>query len=172
MSEKFNPLWDEFILWSAVPVEKRGSVASEDDWARSKGYADARQMRRWKKDSRFVARQRELTGSDASEVVTSPPQTGFEGDEADYQVVKAQLLDSAKGGNLKATELFMKLYGRSWIEEEAAARASDFTGLDLESLVCEALVAVSPEVVADHLRVAGWSVTAPAGGPDAGDSRV
>ena len=170
MSEKLNPLWDEFILWSAVPVEKRGAVSSEDDWARSKGYADARQMRRWKRDDRFAERQAELLGDDVP-TVTSASAT-YSGDEADYQVVKAQLLGSAKGGNLKATELFMKLYGRSWIEEETAARSLDFTGMDLASLVVEALLALSPTAIAGHLQAAGWFVSPPAGGDDASDTRI
>ena len=170
MSEKLNPLWDEFILWSAVPLEKRGAVSSEDDWARSKGYSDARQMRRWKKDSRFLERQAELLGDDVA--LVTQVSASYSGDEADYQVVKGQLLDSAKGGNLKATELFMKLYGRSWIEEETAARSSDFTGMDLESLVCEALMSLSPTAMAGHLQEAGWSALPPAGGDDASDTRI
>jgi hypothetical protein len=177
MSEKLNPLWDEFILWLSVPVEKRGAVASEDDWARSKGYSDARQLRRWKKDPRFVERQVELTGGSslAASRLTSQVAAAAEAssaDEADYQVVKAQLLDAAKGGNLKATELFMKLYGRSWIEEEVASRATDFSGMDFESLVADALVSVALETVADRLRSAGWTVVAPSEGADASDSRV
>jgi hypothetical protein len=172
VSEKLNPLWDEFILWLSVPVEKRGSVASEDDWARSKGYTDARQMRRWKKDAKFVARQRELLGDDAPVVTTVTSGDVLSGDEADYLVVKSQLLESAKNGNLKATELFMKLYGRSWIEEEVASRAADFTNLDLDALVAEGLVAVSSEAVAGELRQRGWQVVPPAGDIGASGSRV
>jgi hypothetical protein len=173
MSENVNPLWDEFILWLAVPVEKRGAIASEDDWAKAKGYRDARQLRRWKKDPRFVARQAELTGESPALGVTSPVFSGsgaFVGDEADYRVVKGQLLDAAKGGNLKATELFMKLYGKSWIDEEAAARSSDFSTVDLDALVAEALVSVAEDQVVSVLRARGWQVKAGEGVPDAGDS--
>jgi hypothetical protein len=87
------------------------------------------------------------------------------GDEADYRVVKAQLFDAAKGGNLKATELFMKLYGKSWIEEEAASRVSDFSGMDFDKLVAEALVVAG-------LRARGWSVVPAPGGAYEGDSRL
>lgn len=176
MSEKVNPLWDEFILWLSVPAEKRGVIATEDDWAKSKGYKDARQLRRWKNDPRFVERQVELTGgvSVPGSHSTSAPRSVDEsvsGDEADYRVVKAQLLDAAKGGNLKATELFMKLYGKSWIEEEAASRASDFTGMDFDALVAEALVSVSEDAVVAVLRSRGWSVAPAPGEAYAGDSR-
>lgn len=176
MSEKFNPLWDEFILWLSVPAEKRGVIATEDDWAKAKGYKDARQLRRWKNDPRFVERQVELTGGSdvaVSRVTVAPGSVdeAFVGDEADYRVVKAQLLDAAKGGNLKATELFMKLYGKSWIEEEAASRASDFTGMDFDALVAEALVSVSEDAVVAVLRSRGWSVAPGAGEAYEGDSR-
>lgn len=175
MSDKVNPLWDEFILWLSVPAEKRGVVATEDDWAKSKGYKDARQLRRWKNDPRFVARQAELVGDVPVLRVTSAPGSVAEavsGDEADYRVVKANLLDAAKGGNLKATELFMKLYGKSWIEEEAASRASDFTGMDFDALVAESLVSVSEDAVVAALRSRGWSVVPAAGEAYEGDPRL
>ena len=175
MSDKVNPLWDEFILWLSVPVEKRGVIATEDDWAKSKGYKDARQLRRWKNDPRFSERQVELVGGSAvaGAYVTSPSgsfEDGVSGDEADYRVVKGQLLDAAKAGNLKATELFMKLYGKSWIEEEAASRDSDFTGMDFDALVAESLVSLSEDAVVAVLRSRGWSVLPAAGGADDGDS--
>jgi hypothetical protein len=175
MSDKVNPLWDEFILWLSVPAEKRGVVATEDDWAKSKGYKDARQLRRWKNDPRFVARQAELVGDVPVLRVTSAPGSVAEAvsvDEADYRVVKANLLDAAKGGNLKATELFMKLYGKSWIEEEAASRASDFTGMDFDALVAESLVSVSEDAVVAALRSRGWSVVPAPGEAYEGDPRL
>jgi hypothetical protein len=82
-------------------------------------------------------------------------------DERDYRLVKAQLLTSAKTGNLKATELFMKLYGKTWIDEEQASRSSDFGSMDLEDLVARAVLVLAPEVLADALRAEGWVVEAP-----------
>jgi hypothetical protein len=89
-------------------------------------------------------------------------------DERDYRLVKSQLLTNAKSGNLKATELWMKLYGKTWIDEEQAARSSDFSNMDLPSLLAETAVAVAPDFFADALRSAGWSVEA----PDDGSSRI
>jgi hypothetical protein len=174
MSNDVNPLWDEFIMWLATPVEKRGLIATEEDWAKFKGYKDSRQLRRWKKDPRFVSRQAELTPSVSSVGVTSAPGSSLDGvsvDEADYRVVKANLLDAAKGGNLKATELFMKLYGKSWIDEEAAARSSDFSTMDFEVLVAEGLAAVAEDVLVSCLRDRGWVVARDEGAAGAGDSR-
>lgn len=169
-----NSLWDEFILWLALPVDQRGAVASEEEWARSKGYANARQLRRWKQDPRFRERQAELLADRAAFGVTLAPGSPADvvsGDEADYHVVKAQLFDAAKSGNLKATELYMRLYGKSWIEEEAAARSSDFTGVDLDVLVAQALVAVDLDTVISVLEDAGWCV-ARAESKDASAARV
>jgi len=165
MATKTNELWDEFILWLATPENERGAVSTEEEWAKAKGYADSRQLRRWKKDPRFIERQRRLTEGMASRAgaaaVFSDDDTPDFADERDYRLVKAQLLNSAKTGNLKATELFMKLYGKTWIEEEQASRSSDFSQLDLEDLVARAAGALAPEILAGTLRNAGWTVTEP-----------
>jgi len=165
MTAKINPLWDEFILWLATPENERGLITSEDDWAQAKGYADSRTLRRWKKNPAFIERQRRLTETmvtktGAAVVFDDDTNPDF-ADERDYRLVKAQLLSSAKTGNLKATELFMKLYGKTWIDEEQASRSSDFGSMDLEDLVAKAVLALSPDVLAATLRDQGWSVEAP-----------
>jgi hypothetical protein len=170
MSAKVNPLWDEYILWLSLPENERGTVSTEDEWAKAHGYADARTMRRWKTKPEFIERQRRLTETmvvkaGGAVIAADPDDEGF-GDERDYRLVKAQLLSSAKTGNLKATELFMKLYGKTWIDEEAASRSSDFANADLETLVANATAAVSPELLAGALRNLGWKVEEPdAGAP-------
>jgi hypothetical protein len=168
MASKVNPLLDEFILWLSMPENERGAVATEDDWAKAHGYADSRTLRRWKKLPEFMERQRRLTEGMAVKaggtlIAADPDDEGF-GDERDYRLVKAQLLNSAKTGNLKATELFMKLYGKTWIDEEAASRSSDFANVDLESLVANATAAVAPELLAGALRSLGWNVEEPGAG--------
>jgi hypothetical protein len=87
----------------------------------------------------------------------------MDADERDYRIVRSKLVESAKQGNLKAQELFMKLYGKSWLDEEQAARASDFSNLELPDLVARAAAAVEPEVLAGALRELGWTVTEPLG---------
>lgn len=170
MNDKLNPLWDEFILWLALPEIKRGAIVTEEEWAQAHGYQSSRQLRRWKVDPAFLARQQEIMEGLGSNVDSAHTASGIlEGvgdvsvDEADYRVVKSQLFNAAKSGNLKAMEQYMKLYGKTWIEEEAAARSSDFTGVDLEKLVAEGLVVVAESVVADALRARGWVVVEPAG---------
>lgn len=172
MAAKINPLWDEFILWLSTPENERGLITSEDDWAKAKGYADSRTLRRWKKLPEFIERQRRLTetmvtNAGAAVIFDDDDNPDF-ADERDYRLVKAQLLTSAKSGNLKATELFMKLYGKTWIEEEQASRSSDFSSVDLGELVAQAAAAVAPEVLAEVLRASGWIVEE----PDASASRI
>jgi hypothetical protein len=55
----------------------------------------------------------------------------------------------------------MKLYGKTWIEEEQASRSSDFSSVDLGELVAQAAVAVAPEILAEVLRASGWTVEEP-----------
>ena len=164
MSEKLLPVWDEFILWLAAPSHERGLVTTEEEWAKAHGYNDARQLRRWKKTEAFIARQAELNAAAptrTSSINLDDLEDDYTGEEQDYRLVKAQLLSSAKTGNLKATELFMKLYGKTWIEEEQASRSSDFSNLDTEALVAKVAVALAPELLAGALVTAGWSVSPP-----------
>lgn len=162
---EINPLWDEYILWLATPDHERGPVATEDEWAKTHGYSDARTMRRWKQKPEFQERQRALTQSMASKsgasVVFDGEDITFDADERDYRLVKSKLVESAKQGNLKAQELFMKLYGQSWLDEEQAARSSDFSNMELPALVAKTVVAVGAELVAEALREQGYTVGGP-----------
>lgn len=158
-------LWDEYILWLATPEHERGAIATEEDWAKSKGYADSRTTRRWKKNPLFIERQRRLTESMAAKtgaaVVHGDEEVAIDSDERDYRLVKSRLVESAKGGNLKAQELFMKLYGKSWLDDEQAARTADFSNMELPDLVARAAAALEPEHLAGALRELGWTVEAP-----------
>ena len=166
MAAQTNPHWDEFILWLATPEHERGAVSTEDEWAKSKGYADSRTLRRWKNNPAFQERQRRLSEGLASKtgaaiVFDGNDEVEMDAEERDYRLVKSKLIESAKQGNLKAQELYMKQYGKSWIDEEQAARASDFSNFELPDLVARAASALSPEVMATALRDLGWSVEGP-----------
>jgi len=162
MSSTQNELWDKYILWLATPAHERGDIATEDEWAQAHGYADSRTMRRWKSKPEFLERQRRLSEGLAAKtgaaIVHEDDDVSMDADERDYRLVKSKLIESAKTGNLKAQELFMKLYGKSWLDEEQAARASDYSNLELPGLVAQAAAALDPEVLADALRAAGYTV--------------
>ena len=158
MSEKVNPLWDEFILWLLKPEIERGPVSSEVEWARTKNISD-RTLRRWKDSPAFQVRHDELANvtrvTRVADATTGDLNTP---DEGDYQVVKATLLEGAKTGNPKFLELYFKTYGKPFVEEEAAARSATFAGEDLSVLTAEALVLLGEDMVAEALRSAGWTV--------------
>lgn len=161
---KLNPLWDEFIVWLRTPPAERGAVATQAEWAAQKGLAE-RTVRKWKSDARFVARQQELmerfVGVD-SDAVTAEV-AGESTSETDYLLVKGTLLQQAKGGNAKAIELYFRTYGKPFVDEENASRATDLSVVELEELVSRALLTVGPELVAAGLREQGWTVLGPEG---------
>lgn len=159
MSKSVNEQWDAFILWSLKPVGERGGVDTETAWAEKNGVT-TRTLRRWKALPEFQERREVL---EASGIVEKPSVTSVtvSSDEGDYQVVKAALVDGAKSGNPKYLDLYFKTYGKPFVEEEVASRSTDLTGMDLEDLVSQALVAVGPELVAEKLRALGWRCEGP-----------
>jgi hypothetical protein len=123
-------------------------------------------MRRWKTNPDFTERQRRLTESMAAKsggalVFSDDDDITMDGDERDYRLVKTKLVESAKQGNLKAQELFMKLYGKSWLDEEQASRSSDYSNMELPGLVAKAASILDPKTMADALRAAGYTVSEP-----------
>lgn len=166
MSKEIHPHWDEYIMWLATPEHERGATATEEQWAQEHGYSGSRTMRRWKTNPDFTERQRRLTESMAAKsggalVFSDDDDITMDGDERDYRLVKTKLVESAKQGNLKAQELFMKLYGKSWLDEEQASRSSDYSNMELPGLVAKAASILDPKIMADALRAAGYTVSEP-----------
>ena len=158
-----NPKWDEYILWLATPEHERGLVATEEAWAKANGFADARTMRRWRKNPSFLERQQKLlegiVTKQGAVKVYDTTQGEIDADERDYKVVKQKLVESAKSGNLKAQEMFLKTYGKSWIDEEQASRSSDFTNLELSELISKALTVLDEDIIIKSLQDKGYKVT-------------
>ena len=163
MSERSSKLWDEYIRWSLTPASERGSIATKAEWARAKNVTD-RTLRRWEQDERFIARMDELSDKVAEERVASAARVVDEveedvsADEANYRVIKSKLIEGAAGGNQKDRELYFRTYGKQFVEEEAAARISDFASMDLEDLVAEALTVLGPSAMVAFLEKRGWKV--------------
>lgn len=159
-----NPKWDEYILWLATPEHQRGTITSEEAWAKANGIS-AKTTRRWRINPDFVQRQMTLTKSLTAKVgavaVFEDDESTMNGEERDYRVVKSKLIESAKTGNLKAQELFMKIYGKTWVDEEQASRVSDFGNMDTEELVAKAALAVNVDILVKHLVELGYKVEAP-----------
>ena len=160
MFKPVNEQWDAFILWSLKPASERGGIDTETAWAAKNGVT-TRTLRRWKALPEFIERKAELEANGPAEAPTAPPTALPEGDEGDYRIVKAALVEGAKSGNPKYLDLYFKTYGKPFVEEEAASRSLDLAGMDLDDLVSQALVAVGPEIVAEKLRAMGWQCEAP-----------
>jgi len=158
-----NPKWDAYILWLATPLHERGTVATEEDWAKENGFSDARTMRRWKKNPQFLDRQKTLTQTLTAKVggvvVFEDDDVALDSDERDYMQVKSKLVESAKGGSLKAQELYMKTYGKTWVEDEQSARQSDYSNADLVVLITKAMTVLGEDVIVKALTDSGYTVT-------------
>lgn len=163
MSASLEIRWNQYIDWMLTPEHLRGPVTTDSAWAASNGVAD-RTLRRWKTLPEFQAlldrRQAAMEARiDVASVTSGSEAAGdVDGDEADYRVVKSVLVEGAKSGNPKSLELYLKTYGKPFVEEEAASRTADLASLDLEDLVSRALEALAPEALVQRLRDSGWIV--------------
>ena len=154
--------WDEYIAWLATPPNERGEVSTEEEWANAHGYADSRTTRRWKNNPKFQERQKRLAESMASKsgaTITFDSDSKLEPEERDYVLVKSKLVESAKNGNLKAQELYLKSYGKTWIDEEQAARSADFSNLELSDLITIAIMSLDEDALIGALRSKGYTVS-------------
>ena len=165
-------LWESYIVWKNTPRHERGVIVTEADWAKQHGYKDVKTMRTWRVKPEFQALEQKILSRLAKKAASDFEAGDVESlaitgdvdfsEERDYLLVKTQLLQSAKSGNLKATELFMKLYGKSWIDEEQSSRSNDYSSMDLERLVAIATASLSPSAMAKALVDQGWTVCEPA----------
>lgn len=173
MAHSNRQLQDQFVEWLRLSPGQRGEVTSEAEWARRHGVTD-RTLRRWKASPGFE--ERLGAAAPAPPVTRAAPAVEVEegevpaGDEADYRVVKTALVEGAKAGNPKYLELYFRTYGKPFVEEEVASRATDLAGVDMDELVARTLAAVAPEAIARHLESLGWRVQEGANGDS--DSRV
>jgi hypothetical protein len=164
MSQPTTHLQEKFIEWLLLPEDKRGAVSSEAEWARRMGVAD-RTLRRWKSSPKFNEAMERMRAGLPPEPTLAPSQStslptsdANGGDEADYRVVKSALVEGAKQGNPKYLDLYFRTYGKPFVEEEVASRATDLSGMDLDELVARTLVNLNQEAMAECLRNAGWTV--------------
>jgi hypothetical protein len=154
-----NPKWDSYIKWSKGLDATQAHISTDEEWAIANGVAD-RTVRRWKQSKEFQDRVRVIAASERKGTV-SVVSEDMSVDEAEYLQVKAQILESAKGGNIRSQDLYIKTYGKSFLEAELTSATNDLAGLDLDSLVCESVLAIGEALVAAALRERGWTVFGP-----------
>ncbi len=148
---KWDQLKGEYIEWMLLDKHQRAIAnlpASDTEWAKAKGVAD-RTLRNWKSDpeinSRIESRQREQALRLPGATVSGPTSFGVansEEPESEYQLIKTKLLQMAAAGDKSALDTYFRTYGKTYVEEENAARKSDFRDLDTEDLYTRVLALI------------------------------
>ena len=160
--QRLNDVRAEFAYWYALPKRMRTSLglpATEKDFAEYKGVA-ARTLRRWKTEDDFQKiveqHKHDLTGGvknsavaaiqrPTREVPTLEPaklsddpvyDAMLSPDEQKYLQVKDTLIQMAMDGNQGAMDLYLKHYGKSFVEAERQ-EFSDYSDLSDDQLVRE-----------------------------------
>lgn len=159
---RLNDVRAEFAYWYALPRRMRTSLglpATEKDFAEYKGVA-ARTLRRWKSEETFQKiveqHKHDLTGGvknsavaaiqkPTREIETLEPATltddpvydpTLSPDEQKYLQVKDTLIQMAMDGNQGAMDLYLKHYGKSFVEAERQEFA-DYSDYDDDRLIAE-----------------------------------
>jgi hypothetical protein len=146
---------------------------SDAAYARTIGISD-RSVRIWKADDKFaeLLEQVEPITSDDNPFAVLKTAVNYESTpddveddselnisaEEQYLQVKAKLVEGAIEGDPRYLEMYFKTYGKDFLAEEAAARASDYSSTDLADLIVEAITELDPESIVKHLRKLGWRV--------------
>lgn len=189
MATGISPQWEAFANWLAmdeVQRERLNLPRNQTEYAIAHKISD-RQLRRWKNDPLFkgllekkLASKGKSNTSGLSAVSANGVEAVFEPDEDvtggssladspedDYAAIKSTLVKGALTGEPKYLDLYFKTYGKEFVAEEAAARSSNYSGLDMDDLILEAAVFLGVDRIADYLRSEGWEVSPP---KRAGDS--
>jgi len=160
--QRLNDVRAEFAYWYALPKRMRTSLGlptTEKDFAEYKGVA-ARTLRRWKSEEDFQKiveqHKHDLTGGVKNSAVAAiqrptrdvpelaPAKMSddpvfdpiLSPDEQKYLQVKDTLIQMAMDGNQGAMDLYLKHYGKSFVEAERQEFA-DYSAMSDEELVYE-----------------------------------
>jgi hypothetical protein len=154
---------DEFAYWSATPKRLRVSLdlpKTELEFGQVKE-VDPRTLRRWKNDDSF----KKLVAEYRKQIVDAQPESTvtkrvvasddpamdpeLSVDERHYLAVKDTLIRMAQDGNQGAVDLYLKHYGKSFVEAEQQGFV-DYADLDDADLIQETLRFIGVE------RVSSW----------------
>lgn len=153
-------LQKEFIEWFLLAPEQRKAASlptSEMEWAKVKGVG-YRTIRNWKAHPQFQAdleerRQKHIARVvDGATVMGAPKIHAADGSaEGDFLAIRSKLIAMAASGDKQALDTYFRTFGKSFVEEETAARKSDFRDLDDEELVRRVLDLVPVEALEAEL---------------------
>lgn len=144
-------LKDEFAAWWVLSVREReihGLPDTQKAFAKAKGVSP-KTLRRWKKEDRWEDRV-----AAHKTMPATPRGPAYEGIDdparAEFEDIRSSLVQGAKDGDRTALKEYMSYFGKTFVEEELAARESEFSDLDDEELIAEMLAFVG------EARVRQW----------------
>lgn len=160
---------DEFAYWLATTKRLRVSLGlpkTELEFAEAKE-VDPRTLRRWKAQDDFQSKvseyKRQISAAQPDSTVqkrvteaddpASDPEIPI--DERHYLQVKDTLIKMAQDGNQGAIDLYLKHYGKSFVDAEQQG-FEDYSDMEDDRLVAETLEFIGVE------RVAAWLADAAA----------
>lgn len=151
-----------FAEWLVTPTSTRRAHRlpdSKEAYARARGVT-SRTLRRWEGEESFqrlLTEARERLAEMAVEPVLAPPAPAASLDDQmrqDYEAIRGRVLSRALEGDPKMLDVWMKMFGQTFVQEDMAARARGLADLDDDALVAETLELIGRE------RVATWLVDA------------
>jgi hypothetical protein len=163
----------ELAEWDQLDRTQRrqlGLPVSDTEWAKVKGL-NARRVAKYRAepfydkcvaDLRNITKKRLAPGGAAS-LADLPFSAGSAGidDVSDYAAIKTQVASMARQGEQRALDLWLKHWGKPFLDEEIAGRVTDLASLSDEEVVVQVVEVVSPVLLAEVLRGRGWVVDAP-----------
>lgn len=162
----------ELAEWDQLDRQQRralGLPLTDTEWAKVKGL-NPRRVGKYRVDpfyERCVEELRSVTAKrisgGGSAVLANVALSNVPGsdDVADYAAIKSQLAGLARQGDSRALEIWLKHWGKPFLDEEVSSRVSDLASFSDEALVELVVGIVAPVLLADVLVSAGWKVSAP-----------
>lgn len=155
-----------------------GLATTDTEWARTRNL-NPRRVSKYRADpyyTEYTAQLADLTrkrispsGSASLADVVSSAASGVD-DVSDYAAIKTQVASLAKQGDQRALDLWLKHWGKPFLDEETAGRVVDLASLSDVELVSQLVSLVNVRLLSDVLSDAGWKVEAPCDRPASVDS--
>jgi hypothetical protein len=164
---------EELAEWDHLDRSQRralGVPVSDTEWAKVKGL-NVRRVAKYRNDPyyavcvdklRNITKKRIAPGGSASlaDIASLNGAPGVD-DLADYTAIKGQVAALARQGEQKALDLWLKHWGRPFLDEETANRVADLASMSDEELVRVLVEMVNPALLSSVLEVNGWGVQTP-----------
>ena len=163
INNQYKALMNEYVEWYLL--DKHTKIVNDlpvntAKWAKAKGITD-RTVRNWMANEEFLAkienRRKELAlalpGATAGAITPiAVLKAGKDDEKSDYEKIKAKLVERALAGDRVSSEIYFKTYGKTYVDEEQAARKADFREQDISQLYARVLAMIPTEVMKEELQ--------------------